>query len=295
MNGMNRLYGLMISSVAMMGLVGCQSTTSPIPVTVNNASSNPVGLSNTSCSLSIDGSNNAVTTCDNGLNFSAPASALAALSSPGPAGPQGPAGATGAQGTPGPTGATGSAGPQGAVGPTGATGSQGIQGIQGIQGAPGTNGTNALKLVAKDLSNVVINALVTAKTTTGISLWDSSNDATADYDSYGNIIQANIYWNAANCTGTPYMALPYQTNAASPGVFYAGVNAVVGDNASHRYQVMNVAINQLSLAYMSMQNAYAGACNTYGTQQHTSGVNTIQLQSYSGTLPVAINPILSVQ
>jgi hypothetical protein len=307
---MNKMSRLMIGAVAMTGLVGCEAPSSPVPVTINNASSNPVGLSATSCQLSIAGNGDAVTACDNGLNFTVPAAAVAALGTPGPTGSQGPAGATGAagaqgiqgiqgiqglqglQGAVGPTGATGAAGPQGAVGPTGATGSVGPQGPQGVAG---NNGTNAPKLVAKDLSNATINALVTHKSTTGISLWDNNNDATADYDSYGNIVQANIYWNGSNCTGTPYMALPPQTTAPAPGIFYAGVGAVVGDNSSHQFQVTNTAINQTQLGYMSMQTAYAGACTTYGTQQHLTAYYSIQLQSYSGVLPKSIALPLSVQ
>lgn len=309
---------LALSLVASIGLMGCDASTTPVPIQITNNSSMPVGLSNASCTLAPDASGNMVTTCDNGLTIKAPSSALAQFTTgaPGPTGPQGPAGpagaqgaagaqgSTGPQGPAGPQGATGAQGPAGAtgaagaVGATGATGAQGpagSAGATGAQGPQGPQGAAATKPVAKNLSNATINAIVTHVGTTGISLWDNNNNAVADYDAYGNIIQANIYWNGSNCTGTPYMALPYQTNLPSVGIFYAGVGAVVGDNASHLYQVMNVAINQTALAYMSMQNAYAGACNTYGTQQHTSGVNTIQLQTYSSVLPAAITVPLSYQ
>lgn len=276
---MNKLLTA-LSLITMIALMGCNSTPTPVAATINNSA--------TTCTGVLNGSGAMVITCTNGDTATIPAADVAALST-GPAGPQGAQGPQGAAGT------NGTNGVSGAQGATGATGAQGTAGTNGTNGTNGSNGTNAAQLVAKTTGGVTINAIVTGKSNTLISLWDNNNNFSADYDATGKIIQENIYWNGANCTGTPYIALPPQTVAPAPGLNYLGVQAVFGDNSGHIYNTINQAVITTELGYMSMQTAYAGACNSYGSTQYYPGVDSMQAQTYvGGVLPTAIELPLTV-
>lgn len=238
--------------------------------------------------------------------------AWSSLSTPGPTGSQGPAGATGPQG---PAGATGSQGPSG---PTGATGPQGSAG----QGVPtgGTAGQVLTKvdgtnyntqwatpggggLAVYDANNVKLGTLidlpanggslnfVTVQTSTGyvVTIYLTKNN-NSDF-----LLGTQIYWTAANCTGTPYL------NAGNSTTNYRYAKSLVYSySASSLYSASNPNSDGTSQTVTmptiaSSESPTTGACTAVTNQPNTLGYALTQVTRATAGLPATIARPLAIR
>jgi hypothetical protein len=266
-----------------LALIGCNSTPSPIPVTItNDPITGAAGPTNASCSVTV-GASSANLSCSNGVAISMPSSALAGLQ--GPTGAQGIQGPAGVQGATGASGAQGPQGLQGSVGPAGPQGPQGIQGPQGLQGPQGPAGSAGVAMTATDATGLAVGTevLTYSVSTYGSTFYDNTGDnsfvtvrdstdgsITSYYLTNGFIMTIGVLkYTTSNCTGQAYTdVIPGNT------VFVLAEYS----NTMYRAAGGNPTYMGSSAPFHSWFNSNGSGCQTvaagFGSGYYARAVNT---------------------